>query len=125
LIYHGLRMTARPEATPEQVAAALESMREHGRVIPAVKSFVVGRDFGGEYEWSAVYVIENLEDYWEYLIHPAHSRSDRLGLPLAAKFDVFDITDDEDPEVGAKIAELHQRRYAADPELAALVSSLS
>jgi hypothetical protein len=124
LIYHGMRMTAKPEATPEQVEAALESMREHGRVIPAVKSFIVGRDLGEEYEWSAVYVLEDLDGYWEYLMHPAHARSDRLGLPLAAKFDTFDIADDEDPGLGAKIAALHQRRYAEDPGFAELIASL-
>jgi hypothetical protein len=91
-------------------------------VIAAVKSFVVGRDFGGEYDWSGVFVIEDLDGYWEYLTHPAHAHTDRIGMPLVEKFDSFDVTDDEDPEMGAKLAELNRRRYENDPELAALVS---
>ena len=51
-------------------------------------------------------------------------RTDRLGLPLVDKFMSFDITDDLDPEMGAKIAELHQRRYDGDAELTKLVSDL-
>ena len=124
MIYHGNRLTLRKDASPEQIEEALESLRNQGRVIPSVKSFVVGRDYGGEYEWGATFVIEDLEGYWEYLIHPAHRNTDRVGLPLVDKFVSFDITDDEDPEMGAKIAALHQKRYDADPELTKLVSDL-
>ncbi|MFJ5985749.1 Stress responsive A/B Barrel Domain [Lentzea waywayandensis] len=124
MIYHGNRFTLRKDASPEQIEEALESLRNQGRVIPSVKSFVVGRDFGGEYEWGATFVIEDLDGYWEYLIHPAHRNTDRVGLPLVDKFASFDITDDEDPEMGAKIAALHQKRYDSDPELTQLVSDL-
>ncbi|MGV9414513.1 Dabb family protein [Nocardia sp. NPDC003693] len=124
MIYHGNRFTLRADATPEAVEEALESLRNQGRVIPSVKSFVVGRDFGGEYEWGAVFVIEDLRGYWDYLIHPAHRNTDRVGLPLVDKFSSFDITDDPDPEMAAEIAALHQRRYDSDPELTKLVSDL-
>ncbi|MEU7141538.1 Dabb family protein [Nocardia sp. NPDC046473] len=124
MIYHGNRFTLRADATPEAIEAALESLRNQGRVIPSVKSFVVGPDFGGEYQWGAVFVIEDLAGYWEYLIHPAHRNTDRVGLPLVDKFASFDITDDEDPAMAEKIAELHQRRYDSDPELTQLVSDL-
>lgn len=124
MIYHGNRFKLRADASPEQVEEALESLRNQGRSIPAVKSFVVGPDYGGEYEWGAVFVLEDLEGYWEYLIHPAHRNTDRIGLPLVEKFASFDITDDPDPEMAAKIAELHQRRYDSDPELVQLVSNL-
>ncbi|WET81045.1 Dabb family protein [Amycolatopsis sp. QT-25] len=124
MIYHGNRFTLRADAPPEQVEEALESLRNQGRAIPSVKSFVVGRDFGGEYEWGAVFVIEDLEGYWEYLIHPAHRHTDRVGLPVVDKFMSYDITDDADPEMGAKIAALHQKRYDGDPELTRLVSGL-
>ncbi|WP_340682414.1 Dabb family protein [Amycolatopsis coloradensis] len=61
MIYHGNRFTLRPDASPEQVEEALESLRSQGRVIPSVKSFVVGRDLGGDYEWGAVFAIEDLD----------------------------------------------------------------
>ncbi|ALG12049.1 Dabb family protein [Kibdelosporangium phytohabitans] len=125
MIYHGNRFTMKPGADPAAMEEALESLRNQGRAIPSVKSFVVGRDYGGEYEWGATFVIEDLEGYWEYLIHPAHRNTDRVGLPLVDKFVSFDITDDPDPEMGKKIAALHKRRYDSDPELTKLVSDLS
>ncbi|WP_330230525.1 Dabb family protein [Nocardia sp. NBC_00508] len=124
MIYHGNRFTIKASATPEQVEGALESLRNQGRVIPSVKSFVVGPDYGGEYHYGAVFAIEDLEGYWEYLVHPAHLNTDRVGLPLVDKFVSFDITDDEDPQMADKIAELHQRRYDTMPEIAELVSEL-
>jgi hypothetical protein len=51
MIYHGNRLTLKADASPEQVEVALESLRNQGRVIPAVQAFVVGRNYGGEYEW--------------------------------------------------------------------------
>ncbi|MCF4122592.1 Dabb family protein [Antribacter sp. KLBMP9083] len=124
MIIHGNRFTLRPDADAAQIEEALESLRNQGRVIPSVKSFVVGRDFGGEYEWGATFMIEDLQGYWEYLVHPAHRNTDQVGLPLVDKFASFDITDDPDPEMGAKIAALHQRRYDSDATLTQLVSDL-
>ncbi|WP_230991748.1 Dabb family protein [Streptomyces endocoffeicus] len=122
MIYHGIRLKAKAGVTQEQIEEALESMRNQGRVIPAVKSFVAGRDFGGDFDCGAVFVIEDLDGYWEYLTHPAHAHTDRIGMPMVEKYDSYDITDDDDPQMGAKIADLHRRRYEGDPELAALVS---
>ncbi|MFE8910511.1 Dabb family protein [Streptomyces globisporus] len=124
MIHHGIRFTVKPGVTTEQLEKALESLRNQGRVIPSVESFVVGRDFGGEYTWGATYVIEDIDGYWDYLIHPAHLHTDRIGLPLVDKFASFDITDDADPEIGTKIADLHQRRYDEIPDVADLVSDL-
>lgn len=124
MIHHVIRMKARAGVTFDQLHEALECLREQGRVIPSVTSFVVGRDYGGVFEWGAVFQIEDLDGYWEYLIHPAHARTDRVGLPLVERFETYDVSDDGDPEFGAKIAELHRRRYADDPELAALVADL-
>ncbi|MFC4009996.1 Dabb family protein [Nonomuraea purpurea] len=124
MIYHSIRMKATAGVTQEQIEEALESMRNQGRVIPAVKSFVVGRDYGGDFDWGGVFVIEDLDGYWEYLTHPAHAHTDRIGMPLVEKYDSYDITDDDDPQMGAKIADLHRRRYESDPELAALVGML-
>lgn len=125
MIYHTVRMTIRPEAPAAKLEEALESMRNQGRVIPSVISFVVGPDIGGEYEWGGTYVIEDIDGYWEYLKHPAHRHTDEIGLPVADKFVSFDITDDPDPQIAEKIAALHQRRFEEDPALAKLVSDLT
>lgn len=69
--------------------------------------------------------LENLQAYEEYMNHPAHLEMDRIGLPLVDKFVSFDITDDPDPAVGEKIAEIHRRRFDGTPDIAELVSGLA
>jgi hypothetical protein len=46
------------------------------------------------------------------------------GIPLLARFEAFDITDSNDPEIGDKIAGLQRRNYAEHPEVAALVAQM-
>jgi hypothetical protein len=43
------------------VEEAVESLRNQGRVIPSVVSFVVGPEIGGDHEWAAIYVLEDLD----------------------------------------------------------------
>ncbi|MEU6187831.1 Dabb family protein [Nocardia sp. NPDC047038] len=124
MIYHCNRLTLKTGVTQEQLDEALDSLRNQGRVIPSVRHFSVGRDHGGEYEWGAVFALDDLDGYWEYLIHPAHLHTDRIGLPLVDKFVSFDITDEPDPDMGARIAALHRRRYDGMPEIMKLVSGL-
>jgi hypothetical protein len=125
MIYHCIRFSIRSEVSQEEVAAALQRMSEQDGVVPGVKSSVFGRDFGGEYEFGAVSVFEDLESYEEMMNHPAHTEMDRIGLPLIDKFMSFDVTDDPDPEVGAKITAIHQRRFDRMPDIAELVGDLN
>ena len=122
MIFHINRLTLKPNLTEEQRRETLELMRQAGAANPAVRSFVVGRDLGGDFEWAAVYVLEDLDGYWEYLTHPAHLRSETKGIPLLVQFEAFDITDSNDPEIGDKIAALQRRNFAEHPEVAALVA---
>jgi len=122
MIFHINRLTLKPNLTEEQRRETLELMGQAGAANPAVRSFVVGRDLGGDFEWAAVYVLEDLDGYWEYLTHPAHVHSEMKGIPLLARFEAFDITDSNDPEIGDKIAALQRRNFAEHPEVAALVA---
>ncbi|MGI5215439.1 Dabb family protein [Plantactinospora sp. CA-290183] len=124
MIYHGIRFSLRPGVTAEQVTAGLQAMHDASNAIPSITSFVVGRDFGGEYEYGAVSVIADLAGYELMMNHPAHLEIDRAGLPLIDKFVSFDVSDDPDPELGTKIAEIHRRRYAGNPDVADLVADL-
>ncbi|WP_433559465.1 Dabb family protein [Pseudonocardia xinjiangensis] len=124
MIHHCIRMTLKPGLSDDEVAAGIERTRDATTRIPSIRSWVVGRDFGGDYEYSAISVVEDLDGYEEMMNHPAHLEIDRLGLPLVEKFMSFDITDDPDPEMGAKIAAIHQRRYDSTPDIAGLVSDL-
>ncbi|GAB7039579.1 MULTISPECIES: Dabb family protein [Catenuloplanes] len=124
MIYHINRATLKATATPEQIEAALESWREQGRSNPAIKSFIVGRDLGGDYSYSAVFVVEDLDGLYAYLTHPTTYRTDQLGLHLAERLEIFDVSDDDDPELNAKIQELHRRRNEDNPEILAMLSGV-
>jgi hypothetical protein len=117
-------MTLKPGLSNEQREAGLELLRHAGADNPAVKSFVVGRELGSEFEWGAVYVVEDLDGYWQYLTHPAHVRSEMEGMEHIERFEAFDITDSEDPEMGEKIAKLQARNYQEHPEMAELASKV-
>ncbi|GAB2602050.1 stress responsive protein [Paractinoplanes abujensis] len=124
MIYHHFRSVLKAGVTEAQQAELLESLRHQGREIAAVKHYLVGREIGGDFDWGATFVFDDLDGYWSYLMHPAHLRSDEIGLPLVEKFLTYDTTDDPDPEFGIKVAALHQRRYAELPALARLVRDL-
>ncbi|WHT22672.1 Dabb family protein [Crossiella sp. CA-258035] len=124
MIYHCVRFTLKPDVSAEDRVAGLAQMGAHIDAIPSIKARVVGPDFGGEFEYGAVTVIEDIAGYHEYMNHPAHLAMDRAGLPLVEKFMSYDITDDPDPEIGAKIAEVHRLRFENVPEVAELVAGL-
>jgi len=124
VIFHINRLTFKSSLSEEQRRAGLDLLRQAGEANPAVRSFVVGPALGGEFEWGAVYVVEDLDGYWEYLIHPAHLRSEMMGMELIERFEAIDVTDSDDPELGEKIAGLQARNYAEHPELAALVAQV-
>ena len=70
MIFHINRLTFKSDLSEEQRRTGLDLLRQAGEANPAVRSYVVGPDLGGEFEWGAVYVLEDLDGYWEYLTHP-------------------------------------------------------
>lgn len=125
MIVHLVRFTLKPNAPKDQVDLAFEQLRKQGREIKAVQLFCVGRDFGGEFDYGAMYIMKDIEGYREYMMSPIHRKSDEIGLPVVEKFISMDITDDEDPAIGDKIQEIHRNRFENDPALVALVQNLS
>ncbi|GAB3831738.1 Dabb family protein [Kribbella italica] len=125
MIHHTIRFTAKPEVTEAEAAAAIQRMRDASARIPAIKSWTVGRDIGGDFEYAAISVMEDLDGYEEMMNHPAHLEIDRAGLPLIDTFMSFDIVDDPDPEISAKIAAIHERRYQQQPDIADLVTEIN
>ena len=122
MIFHINRATFKAGLTNEQRRAGVEMLRQSGAANPAVKSYVVGPELGGEFEYGAVYVVEDLDGYWAYLTHPAHVREELWGIPNLEKFAAIDVSDSDDPELGEKIAALQARNYQEHPEIAALVA---
>ncbi|ASO19700.1 hypothetical protein FHR81_000622 [Actinoalloteichus hoggarensis] len=121
MIYHCIRFTIKPEVPQETVDAIIDGMGAQNADSPGA---VFGRDFGGEYQYAAVSSVADLEEYEKMMNDPAHLQVDRMGLPLIERFASFDVTDDKDPEMGEKIAAIHQRRFDAHPDLVELISNL-
>ena len=122
MIYHIIRMSIRPDVTPEEVQTALGRMAEAGSQVSSARAGLFGRDVGGDFDFAAASSFETLEEYEEMMNHPSHLAIDRFGLPLVDSFVSFDITDDFDPEVDAAIEAIHRRRFEAHPDIAELVA---
>ncbi|KMO93486.1 Dabb family protein [Streptomyces roseus] len=122
MIFHINRLTPKANLGDEQVEACLDLLREVGETCPAVKSYVVGPHPVEGFAYGAVFVIEDLDGYYEYLNHPAHLRLELEGIGLLARFEAFDLTDSDDPEIKAKIEQVQARHFAEHPEIAALVA---
>ena len=124
MIYHQIRFSLKPDAPQGWVERAFEYLHRCGREIPAVQSYCVGRDFGGDFEFGAMYALKDIEGYREYMAASVHRKTDEVGLPVVANLASFDLTDDPDPAIGEKIRELHRRRFEGDDALVELVGSL-
>ncbi|MFI0353334.1 Dabb family protein [Actinomadura sp. 9N407] len=124
MIYHQIRIAVKPDAPEDQVQHALDLMRRLGGELDAVESFIVGRDFGGEFEYGAMYALKDIDAYRTYMYDPLHREIDTVGLPLVTNMISMDLTDDADPEIGDKIAKVHSDRFADHPELAGLIEDL-
>src|SRR5262249_8782753 len=74
MIFHINRATYKADLSEEQRREGVEMLRQSGAANPAVKWGVVGPELGGEFEFGAVYVVEDLDSYWAYLEFPAHVR---------------------------------------------------
>ena len=122
MIFHINLATYKAGLSEEQRRAGLEMIHQAGAANPAVKSYVVGPELGGEFEYCAVFVVEDLDGYWAYLTHPAHVRSEVEGIPLIEKFAAVDVSDSDDPHLGEKIATLQARNFQEHPEVAAAVA---
>lgn len=107
MIFHGSRFTFRPDVPPARREEALDSLRRAGRTVPAVTSFLVGRD-SDAYEWGAVFAVEDLDAYRAFLTHPASRRAQRLLRELVDESTSFDLTDDPGPQAPARIDELRR-----------------
>ncbi|TDE34109.1 Dabb family protein [Nonomuraea mesophila] len=124
MIYHQIRMSIRKDAPEAEVERGLETLRQLGRELDVVEFWAVGRDVGGEFHYGAMYALKDLDAYRTYLHAPLHRKVDEIGLPLVDNMVSMDLTDDEDPAIGDRIAQLHAERFAGDPALADLIDGL-
>lgn len=127
MITHIVRMSIRPDVSEEQVGAAMQRMAAASAQMgteTGTSAGVFGRDYGDTFDFAAVSQIADLAAYEAMMNHPAHLEVDRVGLPLVDRFHSIDIIDDPDPEIGAKIADIHRRRFDAHPDILGLVDAV-
>jgi Stress responsive A/B Barrel Domain len=124
MIYHIVRGSFRPEVPQADREAALERLRRYPQEIDVIQASCVGRDIGGEFEFGAMYALADIQAYETYMNAPWHLETDAAGLPLVSNFVAFDLTDDEDPTLGDKIAKVHSDRFENRPEILGLVEDL-
>jgi len=127
MIVHVLRFAFKDGTREEDVAAAEAALKRLAASEP-VSFSVVGQDLGGAangYALAYCVAFEDLAALERYMLHePSHGQADAAILPHVAKIAATDLSDDDDPELGAKIAALHQHRLETDPEFAALLGSV-
>jgi hypothetical protein len=124
MIYHIVRLTFKPDVSPEDREAGMERLRRYQQEIDVIEASCVGPDIGGEFEFGGMYALADIDAYETYMNAPWHLETDAAGLPLVSAFVSFDLTDDEDPDIADKIADVHRRRYESNPEVLGLVEGL-
>jgi len=124
MIYHIVRMSFKPDVPPDEVERGLDRLRRYPQEIDVIQAWCVGRDIGGEFEYGAMYAVADIQAYEVYMNAPWHLETDAAGLPLVSNFIALDLTDDEDPAIADKIAEVHRRRFENHPEILGLVEDL-
>lgn len=124
MIYHINRFAIKKDAPEDQLEAAMRYLRRMGEELAVVEFYCVGRDLGGEFGVGAVYALKDIEAYRTYMFAPIHEETDNAGLPIVTNQVSYDITDDPDPQIGEKMAQVHRDRFAERPHLRDLIKNM-
>ncbi|MFF0488387.1 Dabb family protein [Nocardia sp. NPDC003482] len=127
MIVHLLRFAFRAETTEEQKARVLALIRRTAAA-ESVSFATVGRflgdpDSGFTHAYS--FGLADLDALERYMYDPAHLAGDPEILPHFAKLHVGpDVSDDPDPELGAKITAIYEAKLARYPEWEQLMNAI-
>jgi hypothetical protein len=124
MIYHINRFAIKKDAPEDQLEAALRFLRRIGEELGVVESYCVGRDVGGEFGIGAMYALKDIDAYRTYMFAPIHQETDNIGLPIVSNQVSYDLTDDPDPQIGEKLAQVHRDRFAERPHLRDLIQNM-
>jgi hypothetical protein len=123
VIVHVLRFSFKDGVSPEDFNASMEAFRKTSEM--ATVSFSTVGQYSGSptdgFTHSAIFGLADLETLERYMYEPVHREADFIVHPHMDKFDAFDISDDDDPDLKTKIMDIQRRRIASDPELAKLL----
>lgn len=124
MIYHINRFATKQDAPEDQLSHVLDLMNRLGKELDVIEFYCVGRDIGGEFNIGAMYALKDIDAYRTYMFAALHEDIDNAGLPLVTNQVSYDLTDDSDPQIGEKMAQVHRDRFAQRPELRQLITSL-
>jgi len=125
MIVHVLRFRFKDGTAAADVTACMEALKKVGQM-DSVSFAAIGRyasSAGAEYTHSSAYALADIDAFYRYMHEPVHREADFIVHPHVTNFDVFDILDEDNPDLSSEIADIQKRRLAADPELIRLVSS--
>ncbi|MFE6769818.1 Dabb family protein [Streptomyces griseus] len=127
MIVHMLRFTFKDGTTEEQKARVLGLMRRTASV-ESVSFATVGQSLigpGADFTHAYCVAIEDLDALERYMHDPVHLAGDDEILPHLARIAIGpDASDDMDPELDARIMELHRKKTELYPEWAATLEPL-
>jgi hypothetical protein len=125
MIYHINRFAMKVDAPKDQLDAALQYLRRIGEELDVVEFYCVGRDLGGEFDVGAMYALKDIDAYRTYMFAPIHEETDNAGLPIVANQVSYDLTDNPDPAIADKMAQVHRDRFAERPHLRELIKNMN
>lgn len=124
MIFHAIRFQLKANVEQADVDAVLKQLHKMGTEIPVIQTYCVGRDIGGDFDYGAMFVVNDIDDYKTYMHSPIHRKVDDLGLPLVENMVSYDVTDDEDPTMGDQISRIHKERFEGDKALSDMVGGI-
>ncbi|MGW1742615.1 Dabb family protein [Nocardia sp. NPDC001965] len=118
MIVNILRFSFKADVPPDVQADALERMRRTASV-DSVEFGVVGRDIGDPrdgFTHAYTAAVADLAALERYLHDPVHLAGDPHILPHFARLSAVRLSDDPDPELTAKIEDLHLQKVRTYPD---------
>ena len=120
------RFTLKDDTSPEQRADVLAALRRTAG-LPWVAFSSVGPEFTDPTGLTLGYVvaIDGLADLEKYMHDPVHLAGDDVILPRVASLSAVRFSDDDDPDIGAKVFALHQAKVSKYPDWGRQLESIA
>jgi hypothetical protein len=125
MIVHVLRFRFKDGTAEADVSACLEALRRVGQM-DSVSFAAIGRHLdpaADRHTHSSAFALADLDAFERYMYDPVHREADFIVHPHVTNFDVFDISDDDNPGIASDIADIQKRRLEADSELTRLITA--
>ncbi|GAB3465023.1 Dabb family protein [Actinophytocola sediminis] len=126
MIVNIVRFRFKDTTTDTVRAEVLAAMRRTASV-ESVAFATVGQDIGDPaegYTHAYLAAVEDLAALDRYFYDPVHLNGDADILPHFARLTTLQLSDDPDPELGAKIGAMHLKKVAAYPEWGRLLDAI-